>query len=307
MLNQGQYESVKCNLCDSQDYKVVYKAREPRERQRDLREVYRASGDEFLFDQLVKCSSCGLIYVNPRLKYEQILNIYRAGEDRDFVSQSLAREKTFANYAKLLEKYSPVGKILDIGTGSGAFLAAAKKRGWDVYGIEPNVWLSGWASKNYGINVQSGTLRAQNYPDNFFDVVTLWDVLEHVGDPKGELLEIGRILKPGGLLIVNFPDISSLLAKAFGRKWWFLLSVHLYYFSPRTMKKLLDSAGFKFFKKKMHIQYLSLGYLLGRIGSYNKGVAKFLGAIASISRTSNLLVPYYAAQTNIFCRNGKKS
>jgi len=301
-----EYEEIGCNLCGRDNYQVIYEAKQMQVQERDLFGVYRASADEFLFDQLVKCKHCGLIYINPRLNYDTILKIYETGEDHDFISQAKAREKTFLNYIKLIEKYASKGKILDVGTGSGAFLNAAKKRGWQVYGIEPNKWLREWARKSYGIDIKNGTLIQQKYPDNFFDVVTLWDVLEHLGDPKAELWEIKRILKPSGLLVINFPNISSLLAKLAGRKWWFLLSVHLYYFTPQTLKKLLSLTGFSTLKTSMHFQYLSLGYLAYRAKAYNRGAYKIADRIINTLGLGDMLIPYYASQTNIFCQNEKK-
>lgn len=301
-----EYEIVKCNICDSDDYHVLYEADHGHVKNKDLLGVYRASADQFLFDQLVKCNTCGLIYVNPRLNCNTILRIYQTSEDQDFVSQAKAREKTFLKYVRQIEKHSPKGRILDVGTGSGAFLAAAKKRGWGVYGIELNTWLCAWITRNYNIEVKNGTLFEQRYPDSFFDVVTLWDVLEHMGDPKAVLSEIRRILKPNGLLVINFPNISSLLARLAGRKWWFLLSVHLYYFTPQTLRKLVRAVGFSSFKTGMHFQYLSLGYLVYRVKTYNMGAYKIANKIINTLGLGEMPIPYYAAQTNMFCRNEKR-
>ena len=264
------FEQVDCNLCNSNDYTVIYESRYQDEKDSDLAAKFRSSGDETLIDQVVECKRCRLQYINPRLKPSLIIEGYSEGSDEAFISQAKGRELTFAKTLKIIHKYARNGKILDIGTAGGSFLQSAKKQGWDVYGCELNKWLCNWAKENYGIEVQQGTVFEQNYEDNQFDVVTLWDVLEHVPDPKKVLEECHRILKPNGILVVNYPDIGSWIAKVMGRKWFFYLSVHLYYFTPKTMRKILRLSGFKTKEIRPHYQKLGLGYLMVRMKAYSK-------------------------------------
>ena len=111
-------------------------------------------------------------------------------------------------------------------------------------GCEPNKWLCEWGRKTYGLDIKPGTHFEQHYPDATFDVVTVWDVLEHAADPTAFLTECRRIMKPGGLLIVNYPDIDSWIAKRMGRRWPMLISVHLYFFTPKTLTDILRRTGF---------------------------------------------------------------
>ena len=153
------FEDVKCNLCGADDYKILIKSKYEKQRYDDLIDKFRSSGDETLIDQVVQCKKCGLIYINPRLKSEDIVKGYSEGEDENFVSQAKGREITFEKNLKLIEKYYKVkGKILDIGTAGGTFLHVAKKHGWDVYGIEPNKWLCKWGKEKYGIEILPGIL-----------------------------------------------------------------------------------------------------------------------------------------------------
>ena len=102
----------------------------------------------------------------------------------------------------------------------------------------------------------------QNYPARSYDVVTLWDVLEHTPDPKTEVRETHRLLKEDGLLVINYPDIGSWIARLMGRSWVFLLDVHLYYFTRATIRKLLEDAGFEIVRIRPHFQRLGCGYVL---------------------------------------------
>jgi 2-polyprenyl-3-methyl-5-hydroxy-6-metoxy-1,4-benzoquinol methylase len=298
-----QLEKVKCNLCGANQYEIVYRAKYNQEKDKDLAIKFRSSGDETLIDQVVKCKKCGLVYINPRLKSNLIIQGYSEGADEMFVSQAKGREITFARSLKLINKYFPKkGKLLDVGTAGGSFLHVAKQDGWKVWGCEPNKWLTKWAKKHYNLNVTPGTIFDGKYKSNFFDVVTLWDVLEHTPDPKKVLLECNRILKKKGLLVVNYPDLGSSIAKAMGKRWIFLLSVHLYYFTPKTIKKMLNLAGFKIVKTKPHFQQLSLGYLIFRMNAYSRALHKLGKTLSKILRTDNLQIPYWLGQTLVIAK-----
>jgi len=302
MKIREQMEHVPCNLCGADDYTVIYEAKYDPETEQDLVEKFKSSGDELLIDQVVKCKRCGLIYTNPRLNQDLIFKGYSMGEDPTFVSQAKGREITFARSLNYIEKHAKKGKILDIGTAGGTFLHVAKQRGWEVYGLEPNKWLCDWGKKQYGIDISHKSLFDQQYPDNFFDVVTLYDVLEHMGDPKRTLQECNRILKPGGILVVNYPDIGSWLSRLMRRRWIFLLSVHIYYFTRPTIKAMLAKTGFKVEVVKPHIQTLSLGYLIYRMEAYSKLLHKTSKPVVKALRMNNLQVPYWLGQTFVLAR-----
>lgn len=296
----NDYETVECNLCASKKFKVIYKGIS--DEKGSPQEKYKSSGSQISSDQIVKCAKCGLMYVNPRLKQEIIVNGYSEGSDETFVSQAKGREITFNKCLKLIEKYRKKGKILDIGTAGGSFLHVAKKRGWEVHGVEPNKWLCKWGKKNYGIDIKQGTIFDNEFKEDYFDVVTLWDVLEHVSDPTKLLNECRRILKKKGILIVNYPDIGSWIARLMRSKWIFLLSVHLYYFTPKTIKATLGKTGFKTLKIKPHFQTLSLGYLAYRMEPYSRFLHKISKKGIALLKLNNFQMPYWLGQTLVIAR-----
>jgi len=301
-FNKHIMENIKCNLCGSDNYKIVYPAKYDKITQQEFVEKFRSSGDELLLDQLVQCKNCKFKYINPHIKQELIIKGYNEGTDENFVSQAKGRELTFEKSLKLIEKHAKKGKILDIGTAGGSFLHVAKKRGWEVYGIEPNKWLCQWGKKNYGINIKQGTIFDNKFKNEYFDVITLWDVLEHVPDPTKNLNEINRILKTGSILVVNYPDIDSWLSKAMGKKWIFLLSVHLFYFNRKTIRKMLKKTGFKIVKIKPHFQTLGLGYLIFRMEKYNKPLSKFLEKFVKLLKLENFQIAYWLGQTLVISK-----
>jgi SAM-dependent methyltransferase len=228
-----------------------------------------------------------------------VLDAYRAGTDELFVSQARSREDTFGRSLDMIERCRNgiQGRVLDVGTAGGAFLAVAQRRGWEVEGCEPSRWLCDWAAAHYGIAVKPGTLAEQNYPDSSFDVVTLWDVLEHSPDPLQLLVECRRVLKPGGLLILTYPDIGSAIARLMGRSWVFLLSVHLYYFTRATMGRLLARAGFAVEMSRAHFQQLELGYVLHRATPYVGRVATIAAWVGRRCGLEKRPISYWMGQT----------
>jgi 2-polyprenyl-3-methyl-5-hydroxy-6-metoxy-1,4-benzoquinol methylase len=295
------YETVPCNLCNSTEYRVVYPAVEPSTT--DVVVEFRSSGDEPLRDRLVACTNCGLQFVSPRLHRDVILAGYREGSDEIFVSQAAARERTFERALAFIERLVPErGRLLDVGTAAGSFLHVAAGRGWTVAGCEPNRWLCDWGKKTYGLTIQPGTLIDQRHPDRAFDVVTVWDVLEHDSDPQTLLRECCRILKPGGLIVVNCPDIGSWIARVMGRRWLMLVSTHLYYFTRQTLRELLQKTGFEVMQMRPHIQWLELEYILKRSEPVAGPLSRAAARLASGLGLGHWQVPYWLGQTLVVAR-----
>ena len=299
-------ENIICNLCEAEDYSIVYEKIPDRE-DVEITAKYSAAKGVLCTDQVVKCNKCGLVYINPRLEDNTIIKAVSEGDDKFYVSQREGRIETFRRGIELVEKYSPSGKILDVGCAAGFFLTAAKERGWETYGVEPNTFLCEYGKNEFGLNVFNGTLKDAKFSDGYFDVVTMWDVLEHTTDPLSELHEANRILKKGGVLVINFPDFDSIWAKVFRRKWWFLLSHHLYYFTPKTLRLMLEKAEFEVIAQRSHAQKLKLGYMIDMIDRLSKdavsqSIYKVSKFFARALYLENIQVTYYLSQTNIISR-----
>jgi ubiquinone/menaquinone biosynthesis C-methylase UbiE len=166
----------------------------------------------------------------------------------------------------------------------------AKESGWDAWGVEPSTWAAEQA-RSRGLNVITGTLAEAGLQENYFDVVTMWDVIEHLTDPAGEVRHIHRVLKPGGVFAIHTIDIESWFARLMGKRWPWLMEMHLYYFSPRTLGKLLERHGFTIIRSSAQGRFLRLGYFATRIEPYNKPIAgAILGAVARL-KLNGLAIP----------------
>ena len=296
-------EHVACNLCGADDPETIY----PSQRQSRVElspDEFRSSGDEPLHDPLVRCRRCGLQYVTPRLNSAVVIDGYANAVDETFVSQAAGRERTFFRCLDVVQKVwrKPPGRILDIGAANGSFLKVARDAGWEVSGCEPNRWMVEWCRQNYDLVLTAGTVFDGKYASASFDVVTLWDVLEHTPDPMAVLQECQRLLLPGGLLVVNYPDIGSLVARAMGRKWVFLLSIHYFYFTPTTIRRALHEVDMRPLIIKRHFQTLELDYILFRATPYAGVIAKTLRKLVNALRLGRQFVPYWVGQTLVIAQ-----
>jgi SAM-dependent methyltransferase len=138
------------------------------------------------------------------------------------------------------------GRLLDIGCAIGLFLHSMQQHpDWELMGIEINPYAANIARDQFGLNVFTGLLEDASYPDDFFDAVTLWDVLEHIHDPSSSLSEIHRILKPDGILVFRIPNEKSWDANIFDQYWAGLDAPrHLYVFDQYTIRDMLNRNGF---------------------------------------------------------------
>lgn len=305
-----QEEQIPCNLCGADDFTIIYhKIDAPLEV--PLHEKFSAAKGILSTDQIVRCNHCGLVYTNPRIKKEIMLDSCSQGDDEVYVSQEEGRKKTFQEGIRWIKKKThPAGreKILDVGCAAGFFLCVAQEHNFEPYGIELNTWLADYGRKKFNLkNITTGTLEAAKFKDEFFDYVTVWDVLEHVPHPMQTLKEINRATKKKGYIVISYPDYSSIFAKIFGRKWWFLLSHHLYYFTPKTMKEMLEKTGYSIVEDKMHWQKLKIVYMLDMFVKLNKNVIvqipfKSASLLLKATGLKNLSVRYYASQRDVIAQ-----
>lgn len=197
---------------------------------------------------LLRCPECGLVMTSPRLARSELEEYYRPdywgrvnADDLDWVRRDQASRTAF------LERFRQSGRILDVGCGLGLFLLALDPKRWDRYGIEVMPAAYREAQRRLGADrIVTEDLSGTVLREAQFDVITFWDVLEHLPDPVDALKQSLRLLRPGGLLLVRAPNFSSYLSRRFGADWYELsLPYHLFHFTPDTLARIVEASGFK--------------------------------------------------------------
>ena len=233
---------VRCNYCEQDDSDLVNE------------------GPDLLLNRpghyrLVRCRNCGLIYQNPQPTREELPNLYPdeyepfqrgiVGEQASAMERFHRRHEMERRYKRIRRHMPQPGRLLEVGSSTGLFLATMREQGWQVTGVELSGYAAEFTRQTYGIEVATGTLEETRFPDNAFDLVALWDVFEHVLDPKATLAEIARILRPGASFVASLPNPTGFEAKWFGSDWlgWDRPR-HLHIFTPQVMENYLRDAGF---------------------------------------------------------------
>ena len=229
----SKMESINCNLCGSGDFSPVFEGRD-----------YQHFSS--LVFKLKRCNKCGMVCLNPRP--EDMIRYYSERKGGIIKEHLLFLEGDKIGWMKRLRKK---GRILDIGSGNGYFLSDMKKEGWEVYGNETSKSGCDFARNNLGLkNIYNADLLSLDFTERFFDVVTMRHTLEHMKKHKETLKRINIILKDDGVLIIESPDFSSLQSRFFKDKWFDLdLPRHLYQLTPSSLKKLLQSADLKIYRR----------------------------------------------------------
>jgi SAM-dependent methyltransferase len=191
---------------------------------------------------LFRCQKCGLIFVFP-IGPEFHDQTEKSGNNENWE----ATEETFSKYLEILERFQPgKGRLFDVGAATGVFIEMAQKKGWDASGIELLSHSTEVGDYQRKLRIAQGNFEEYQGGEECFDVISFWDVLEHFAHPDLAMQNAERLLKPGGILVINTPDISSFLAKLMGKRWHLLVPPsHLYCFNGENLQIFLEKYGFE--------------------------------------------------------------
>lgn len=230
---QEKLEYVNCDLCNNNETTLLF-----------TKDNYKH----------VKCNSCGLIYVNPRLRHskDNLDSFYASDEDPEGLIKSLLRraysakrQKIFCAELKKMERYRDLNRILDIGCSFGGFLNAAKNCNWKAKGIEAVYNIGKHGKELYGLDIFFGTLEEAQLETASFDVIRLNNIIEHIPLPSQFLADVNKLLRKGGLLSISTPNYDSYSVSICGKEWiYFDGQHHIVLFTPATLEKILDKNGF---------------------------------------------------------------
>jgi 2-polyprenyl-3-methyl-5-hydroxy-6-metoxy-1,4-benzoquinol methylase len=254
--------------------------------------------------RLVRCVNCGLIFVSPRPDFEDLALQYEGsyfncptptfGGYENYEADREDILRTFRGRMKLIRPLlgSAAPRLLDVGCATGIFLEVAREAGWHGEGVDISAYALARAREK-GFEVHRGTLIGANLPESGYDLITMWDLIEHVPDPAAVLSECHRLLRPGGVIAISTPDAGSLPARILGSRWLGFRSIdeHLYFFSRRSMQAMLEAAGFEVGRIVAVGKYLALARLVERMRFYTR-----IGAL--LLRAADRAVPRVSVYVN---------
>lgn len=242
-----------CSICQNNKTKILFVNRDPK------------SKKKYTYNQ---CASCLTIEIFPKIQPEEIQAIYcHKNIHGDFLQNN--EQFKFLGFIPFLNslfnfylgtilknrkntvlKIEKEGSLLDIGFGGANFLKSFDKKNWELWGIEINQDLVQTAKKRLpNANLKNTDIKNSNFPKNYFDVITLWHVLEHLKYPNAEIEKIKKALKKNGHTIIEVPSADSLYIDMFGKNWQQLITPeHQFFFSEKSLKLILQKHKFKILK-----------------------------------------------------------
>ena len=235
------FEWIACEICGSEEHHLV------------ATRTDRFLGGNTLFC-MHECENCATVYQFPRPKQAKMGDYYPPEYQQ--YTKDLSEEKWYKRLSRIyglrkrtriITKYLSGGTVLDVGCATGDFLSVMKDvPGWNGIGIEPSHTALKYAKEKARLSVVEGGLNGAPFAKHSFEAITMWDVLEHVYDPRQVLNEVARLLKPDGIFVVNHPNLDSIDRRLFGNLWLgYELPRHLYLFPGELLKKLMAELGFE--------------------------------------------------------------
>jgi 2-polyprenyl-3-methyl-5-hydroxy-6-metoxy-1,4-benzoquinol methylase len=284
-----------CPVCGSADINNVITVKD-----------YTVSGETF---PIAECKNCSLRFTQDIPDAAGILPYYQSEDyishtdtSKGFINRlyQSVRKRTLRNKRKLVEKITGIkaGQLLDVGSGTGAFVNEMKQNGWQVTGLEPDEGARNVAKKLYNAELEDPN-RFYQLPANSYDAITLWHVLEHVHDLAAYVQQLKTLLKEKGKLFIAVPNYTSMDATIY-KEYWAAYDVprHLYHFSPKSMQALMEKNGLKVIEHKpmwydsFYISMLSSKYKKGKtnlFSSFLNGFRSNLEAMGDVKRCSSVI------------------
>lgn len=248
-----------------------------------------------LFDKdgyaICRCGSCGLVQVDTPPSRDELERMY--GEAyfssevfHDYLAEREVRVQAGRAAVQTLARLAPAGKLLDVGCAAGFFLEAASAH-YEVTGVELSPFASSYARETLGLRVFTGDVSDGVLDGEQFDVVTVWNTIEHMSDPLGAFAAIARITRPGALLALSTGDVSGPLARIDLRNWNLMAPpYHLFFFSPKTIDLLLAAAGFE-------VRRLVYDGVVAARGPLASGAGQLMATVAGLGNVMTV----YATRT----------
>ena len=259
---------------------------------------------DFGHEKILRCPGCALLYLDPWPTEEETHAVYgdsyfqnprfMSGHSEslfgyaDYIAERFIKQEQYVRIVREVERRLPAlghpPRLLEVGCGFGYFLDTAFEEGFEVSGIEFNRHAVERLRRKYAFPILFGALETMDLPPAAYDVVAMFDVIEHLRDPFTALDRLHRTLAPGGLLIVSTPDAESWVSRLLGTRLedFRRTREHLFFFGRDTLRRILAARGFDVVSVRSIGHTFTLAHLLDRLALYNRPL--FTGCRRLVSR-----------------------
>lgn len=292
-----------CPICHSDKNKVFLKAKPSIFSGSLTPEQYACTTYDHSFQtDILECRECHHIFASMVPEEADFAMLYGNVVDETYVKEAPIRQRTFHHYLMHMLKHAKRAfggdisnkAILEVGSYYGGFLDESRKAGIPIVGIEPcNDAVS--FCRNNGHTVYNGIFESWTNPDNLsFDVIALWDVFEHIGDPNKFLARAYELLKPGGVLCFSTMDVKALVPRLMGRHWPWFMTMHVNYYSKKSLRNVLARNGFTLTHTHYHPHYVSVRYICHKLAIMYRPTRWLWKWIGSKRQINDRVIPFNA-------------
>ena len=215
---------------------------------------------------LYRCVECGTVQQPSLPRGEKLHELYRAGSDERYMLEERGRRRSARRLLDLLGAHMPRGRLLQVGCSYGLLLDEARRRGYDVEGVELSIEAARYSRERLDLPVRTMAIEDVELEGERYDAILLVDVLEHLEDPIATLESLLAVLAPGGAMLIVTPDPSSVVARTAGSRWWCYVPAHLCLIPRKALRELLQAHGLTVLEDRLSVHSFTLRYWLAGLG-----------------------------------------
>lgn len=285
------YKDYDCPICGSKNKKNIYNASLKKNELPVIGYDYKNLNQKKTF-AYVQCQNCKHVFASPRII--DIYKYYVDKEDKDYVSNSDFRKKTYSKVVEILKKIKTSGEILEIGSGMGDFIYSATNKGYNCTGLEIDKYASN-ISINLGHKIYQCNLKEflQYNKGKQYDIIVMMGVIEHLEYPSEELDLLNKILKDGGIIVLWTGDYDSIYSKLLKKRWWYVIGQHIQLFSRNSLKYLFNKYSYELIYNRnlpYEFHYKYLDFHLKRFFIYRNFIRFFIYPFLKMVKTINISI-----------------
>lgn len=252
---------------------------------------------------IVSCEQCGHMQLREMPAEAALTAAYSEAESGDYLSEERGQRETANRILERVEHHQNPGRLADLGCWVGFLISEAERRGWEVVGVEPSEFASGYARDRLGLDVRTAGMFDDELEQESFDAVFMGDVIEHIPAADMAVDSARRLLRGGGMLALTLPDAGSRIARTLGRRWWSVIPTHVHYFTRDSIRTLLGRRGFQTLEITTAPKAFTIDYYANRLAGYRSRPASVTArALQRIGLSGRLWAPDFRDRMLVIAR-----